>query len=292
MANSIGYASTYVNMLDMINKKESCTSGLEINPLAVRFSAENPKTIYLKDFTFEGLGTYSRSAGYDEGDFDIAWTAYSLTQDRGKKFILDALDSKEALTTILEAGAEFTRTKVIPEIDAIRFAKMFTDCSADATAALTYDTVLAAIDLGIQTLDDAECPQEGRILYVSNEVYKLMKQSGEFFNARIATQNSGNLSREIMTFDGMVIVRVPKTRFYASITLSATDGYTKLGNDLNFIIAHQGSVSAITNYVKPKIVTPDFNNSSDAYIFGYRVFHDLIIPTNKVSNVYIHSKNS
>jgi len=295
MANSIAYATAYLEMLDMIYKKESCTSDLELNPLAVRFSASNPKTIELKDFTFEGLGTYDRSAGYDEGDFDIAWTPYTLTRDRGKKFILDTLDSKEALTTIMEAAAEFTRTKVVPEIDAIRFSTMKTLCGVDAAADLTYDTALAAIDAAIVVLDDAEVPQEGRVLYVSNEVYKLMKQSGEFFNTRISSQNNGVINREIMMFDNMKLVRVPKTRFYSEIDLSATNGYSKTavtGRDINFIIAHAGSVSAITNYVSPKIVEPGFNNNADAFIFGFRVFHDLIIPTNKLSSVYIHTKTS
>lgn len=292
MANTIQYVVDYLNMLDGINKKELVTGDLQVNPLAVRFSSSNPKTIEIKSFAFEGLGDYDRSAGYDEGDFDITWTPYTLTHDRGKKMILDTLDSKEALTTILEAAAEFTRTKVVPEVDAIRFATMAQRCGVDVSGSLTLDTVLESIDTAIQTLDDAECPSEGRILYVSNETYKLMKNSGEFFNTRISSQNNGVINRDIMMFDNMRLVRVPSGRFYTKITLSATNGYAKAvdGKDINFAIAHAGSVAAVTNYVAPKIVEPAQNNSADAYIFGYRMFHDLIIPDNKLSNIYIHAK--
>jgi hypothetical protein len=294
MANSIGYISTYMNLLDSVYKKNSATALLETNPLAVKFSSENAQIVYLKDITVEGLGTYSRSAGYVSGDADVAWTAYTMTQDRGKKFILDALDEKEALTTILEIASVFTREKVVPEIDAYRFEKICTLCGLDVSADLTYDTAISALDTGIAALDDAEVPAEGRVLMVSNAMYALLKQSGEFFNVRIASAVDGNLNREITTFDGMPLVRVPTGRFCNNFDFSATNGFTKTtgSKNLNFVIADKNAVAAITKYVNPKIVAPENNIDADAYVFGFRIYHDLFIPTNKLPGVYIHAKST
>ena len=177
------------------------------------------------------------------------------------------------------------------EIDATRFEKMVSLCSIDVSADLTYDTVIDAIDEGIKTLDDADVPKQSRVMFVSNLVYKLLKQSGEFFNIRVATTSNSILDRDVTTFDSMPLIAVPQTRFYSDIDLSATNGYAKAAGakDLNFVIADSSSVSAITNYIAPKIVTPEYNNDADAFIFGYRVFHDLIIPKNKLNGVYIHT---
>lgn len=155
MANSISYFEVYTNMLDEIYKQGSKTAILEVNPLAVKFSQEDAKTVYLKEITVEGLGTYSRSTGYASGDVDNVHTAYTVSQDRGKKFTLDALDLKQAKLEVLEIAKQFQTEKVVPELDAYRFEKLCTTCSLDASADLTYDTAIEAVDTAIQTLDDA-----------------------------------------------------------------------------------------------------------------------------------------
>lgn len=290
MANnfSTGYVASYLNMLDQINAKASVTKILETSILSIKFAADNAKVVYLQNLTLEGMGTYDRHSGYPVGDADLAQTAYTMATDRGKKFILDALDSKQAQLEILALASEFNRTKVVPEMDAYRFAKLVSLCGMDVEANLTYDTVLNAIDTGIAALDNAEAGMR-RVLYVSNGTYALMKQSGEFFNARIATEMSTELNREITVFDGMPLIRVPATRFYQTCTLSATDGYTNAGKALNFAIVDVDAVAAPVKYLNPKIIAPEMNADNDAYVFGMRVYHDLFVPTNKLNNIYIHA---
>jgi hypothetical protein len=119
-----------------------------------------------------------------------------------------------------------------------------------------------------------------------------MKQSGEFFNVRIA--NSKVIDRDIETFDGMPLIRVPKNRFYNTCTISATDGYSIPGGSkaLNFVIADKNAICAVKKYENPKIVSPANNNDADAYIYGYRTYHDLFVPDNKTDGIYIHAESS
>ena len=292
MSNSIAYTEAYLNLLDQIYAANTATAILEMSKNAVRFSGENSKTVYMQELTVEGLGTYSRSAGYVSGDADVAWTAYTLAQDRGKKFILDALDKEQALIEIMQIAAEFQRTKVTSEVDAYRFEKICTLCSLDVSADLTYDTAIEALDTGIETLDDAEVPVDSRVLFVSNNYYKLMKQSGEWFNVRTAKERI--IDREIETFDGMRIIRVPKNRFYNNFDFSATDGFTIASGakQINFMIADKNAIAAVMKYENPKIVDPKYNSDADAWVYGYRCFHDLFIPTNKKSGVYIHAEST
>lgn len=297
MANSIAYASEYQRMLDMIFKKESCTAILEATASQLRPDLVNAKNVYLRKMSVNGLGTYSRSTGFVSGDATVTWENHALTQERGRKFNIDVMDSVEAYTTIAEIAAEFQRTQVVPEIDAYRFYKMYSLCGTNAQAVLTYDTVVPAIDTGIAALDDLEVPMNNRVLFVSNNAYQLMKQSDDSVKTRIVTGMNNVINREIEIFDGMPLIRVPSGRFNTSITLydgtsggQTAGGFVTAGYDINFMIVPLDIVAGVVKYVAPGIIAPQDNQSADAWIYKYRIYHDLFIGENKVDGVYIHDK--
>lgn len=294
MANSYNFPVAYMNMLDRIYKEAAATSDMTAADGKYRFSAQDAKTIYLKKLAVQGLGSYTRDTGYDSGDVAVTWEAHVMGQDRSKKFILDVLDAMEAYTSIAEIGAEFMRTKVVPEIDAYRFHKICSLCSVDATGTLTADNVIATIRAAIKTLDDAEVPREGRVLYVSSEIYQLMVDSGEFFKTINVTNNSGVINSAIVNFEGMMVKQVPVTRFYTifDFATSGAGGFSVnvSGKAINFMIAYMPEIIAVVKHMSPKIVTPELNQSADGWIYGFRLYHDLFIPENKLAGVYIHSK--
>ena len=296
MGNTIAYASKYLEMLDRIFKANACTAILEASEDKYKFSNEDAKTVYLRTLTLQGLGNYTRASGYDSGDATVAWNSHSISVDRSKKFVLDTLDAREAYQSISELAAEFERTHVIPELDAYRFEKICTLCNVDATADLTDDTAITAVDTGIEALDDAEVPKEGRVMFVSNNMHTLMKQSGEHFNVRLSQQNNGVINRNITTFDDMPLIKVPSARFYNDFDFatSGAGGFTPAAGSkkLNFMIVYAPEVLGIVKHVAPKIIVPDLNQSADGWIYAYRIYHDLFIPTSKLNGVYIHKKNS
>lgn len=297
MSNTVAYASKYLEMLDRVYKANAVTSILEAAASKYRFSASDEKTVYLRTLSLQGLGDYSRATGYDSGDATVAWNAHTFAVDRSKKFNLDAMDAREAYQTIAELGAEFERVHVAPEIDAYRFEKICTLCNVDATADLTDDTTLAAIDVGIATLDDAEVPKEGRVLFVSNTVHTYMKQSNEHFNIRISSApNNGVINRNIEMFDDMPLIPVPSARFYNNFDFAASGagGFSPAAGSkkLNFMIAYAPEICAVKKHVAPKIVSPEVNQTYDGWTYYYRLYHDLFIPTNKLSGVYAHKMSS
>lgn len=293
MSNSIAYAVKYLDMLDRIYKAASATSILEAAASQYKLDTMNEKTVYIRKLALQGLGDYSRANGYDSGDATVTWESHAFAVERSKLFNLDTMDAKEAYFQITELAAEFQRVHVAPEIDAYRFEKMCTLCNIDVSADLTDDTAIAAIDTAVQTLDDAEVPQEGRVMFISNAMYKLMKQSGEFINTRLI-ENPSAINREITTFDGMPLIKVPSARFYNNFDFAASGagGFSPAAGSkaLNFVIAYRPAVLGILRHVAPKIITPDQNQTKDGWLYGYRLVHDLFIPDNKLSGIYIHSK--
>jgi hypothetical protein len=294
MPNTIAFPVKYLQMLDRIYKASAVTSVFEVNPMAVKFASEDERTVYLKEMVLQGLGAYNRATGYDEGTATISWRAYTMTQERSKKFNLDVLDAREAYTSIVEVAAEFERVHVAPEIDAYRIEKLCTECGLDVSADLTDDTVIQAIDTGIKTLNDAEVPQENRALMVSNDVYNLMKQSGEHFNVRMVQQNNGDINRNITMFDDMPVLKVPSARFYNNFDFatSGAGGFAPNGSAkaLNFVIAYLPVIAGVKKHVAPKIIKPEFNADADGWIYAYRLYHDLFVPEQKKNGIYIHSK--
>lgn len=302
MANSMSYPVVYKKKMDEVFKASAVTAILEASPDAVSFKGTEEQEFKIQKLALQGLGTYSRTNGYTDGDITETWETHSFGQDRSRKFGLDAMDEKEAFVKIAKVGAQFTREHVAPEIDAYRFHKICSLCSVDATADLTVDTVVNAIDTGVETLDDAEVPQEGRVMFVSNEVYRLMKNSNEFYQTRVTHDNNvQKINRKISMLDDMPIIRVPKARFYSSFTFydGTTEGQEAGGfvpggsaKQLNFIIAPINILLGIIKYIDPKIVDKKFNTDADKWIYALRVYHELFILENKLSGVYISKKSS
>jgi len=300
MANSVTYAKAYTDKLDEIFKAEAKTAILEASEGMYKFNAENAQEILLQKLSVNGLGTYSRSTGYVAGDATVTWETHTFGQDRGRKFVLDTMDSKEAKLTVARLMSEIMRTQIIPEIDAYRIHQICNLCSIDANADLTVDTVVNAIDEGIEVLDDAEVPEEGRVMYVSNEVYNLMKNSGEFYQTRVTHDNTvAKINRKISMLDDIPIIRMPKARFYQEFTFydGTTGGQTAGGfvpasgaEQLNFMILHPQHIIGVVRHMDPKLIDPKFNTDSDGWVFAARLYHDLFIPENKRDGVYIHKK--
>lgn len=245
------------------------------------------------------LSNYSRNSGFTDGSVTANWESMKLTQDRGKEFNLDVMDNEETLDVM--AGnllGTFIRQKVVPEIDAYRFATLAQKAGiSKATAGtLTDATVGAAIDDAMAKLTNDEVPLEDRILYLTPAVYQMLKRVQPY---RFANGDT-NLNRNFDVFDGMKVVQVPESRFYTKIDIKAgnttgdTGGFAKAtdGAQINFMIVAKSAVIAVAKHVRLRVFTPDENQEMDAYKFQYRIYHDEFVYDNKVAGIYLHAQAS
>ena len=56
------------------------------------------------------------------------------------------------------------------------------------------------------------------------------------------------------------------------------------------MVIHKGALIQDTKHAAPKIITPEYNNDSDGYIFGYRLLSLADVYENKVAGVYASHK--
>lgn len=293
MANSIELAKLYVANLMKIWKLDSLSAILENDALVQTFVGASANEVKLPSMSMDGLGDYDRANGYAHGDVALTWVTRQLTMDRSQSFNIDSMDDLEAMQVPMgNLLAEFMRTKVIPELDAYRFAKIAQGAVAGNRAngtLSTGDDVLSAINAGIVALDNEEVPREGRVLFCTPAVLQLLKD--KVGANRFYTSQDANIGRDITMFDGMQVVVVPQQRFYLGWQ-KAEHGFINEGSRINFMIVAKEAVIPVVKHNPARIWTPAENQDADGYKIAYRIYHDCFLKPNKESGIYIHTIES
>ena len=172
MANAITLAKQFVPMLDEVYKLASLTAKLDGAPELAQQGA-NANELIIPKLTMQGLGDYSRNSGYVNGDVTMTNETVKCNFDRGRMFAVDVMDDLETAGIAFgRLSAEFIRTKVVPELDAFRFASYAgaTGISKVAAGATLADgaAVVAALRVATAKMDEDEVPYEDRHLFITS----------------------------------------------------------------------------------------------------------------------------
>lgn len=288
MANAIALFKKYIDLLDEVYKQSSKTSVLDGDNTLVQTGA-NANEIIVPKLSMDGLANYSRNDGYVQGDVELTMETVKFNYDRGRKFTVDAMDNEETAGVAFgKLSSEFIRTRVVPEMDAFRFASYagIEGISSASGELADGNAVLAALVAAQSKMDDDEVPEENRILYITPTNYNAV-------NAVDTTK-----SKEVLNSFSQII-KVPQSRFYTAIELNdgtseneLAGGYSKAvdGKDINFMIIHTPAVLQYPKHTVNKVISPEDNQTSDGYMFFYRAYGLADVYENKVAGIYLHHK--
>lgn len=298
MANNIELFKKYVPLLDEVYKLSSLTADLDGAPELAR-QGNNVNELIIPKISMDGLANYSRNSGYVDGDVTLTNETVKCNFDRGRMFTVDTLDNMEtAMMAFGRLASEFIRVKVVPELDAFRFATLASISgisTTDAAALSTGANVITALRAAVNKMDEDEVPDNERILYITPTLLGLVRDLDT------------TKSKEVL--DGFAkIVKVPQSRFYTAIkqlsgkvetVTSGSDdqtagGYKKADSakNINFMIIHKPAVIQYQKHVAPKVITPEQNQDADAWKFGYRNVGIADAYENKVAGIYLHKASS
>ena len=300
MPNAITLVSKYLPYLDQVYAYASRSAILDTAGDLVRETAD-AKTVLIAKTSMQGLGDYDRAGekGFVNGDVSLTWESHTLTNDRGRSFQIDAMDDAETIGVAFGTlASEFLRTKVAPEIDAVRFSNYALKAGLSAKGAITKDNVIEAIDAAMTEMKENEVDLTGAVLFLTPTVYTAVKQSDKFSRPLTPGENP---NRNFGMYDGeLLIVEVPQSRFIKGIELSdgktsgqEAGGYDKAadGADINFLIVTPAAIIQLTKHAKMRVFDPDTNQQADAYKIDYRIYHDAWVLENKVKGIYAHTKS-
>lgn len=295
MGNAVALFKKYISLLDEVYKNASKSAVLDSNAANIASGAGANEFIVPK-ISMEGLADYSRNSGYVGGDVTLTNETIKANFDRGRSFTIDAMDNEETAGVAFgRLSSEFIRVKVVPEIDAFRFAVYAGKAGNSAKGVLAIgEDAIKAITAAMSKMDDDEVPEESRILFVTPTIKRLIE-------AMDTTK-----SREIIANFGNRLVTVPQSRFYTAIDqldgttkgetaggyvkhAATADPETAAGQNINFMIVEKSAVIQFEKHVVPSVFSPEENQSADGWKFNYRNYALCDVYENKTAGIYLHS---
>lgn len=283
----------FTTRLDKVIAQETVTGDLNMNQDLLGEMSGNGK-IEIATISMDGLATHKRGQGFTKGGISLTWNPYQLEYERDREFDIDVLDDDERAKLVsASVMGEFARTQVVPEVDAVRFAKLAKNAGTTVKKDLSgADETVAALLEAEQCMEDHGVKLSQCLFYHSAATKKLLRLSNKYQLSAGQAPNS-NFS----TYDEMKMIGVAGDRFYSAIKLldgttsgEEKGGYEKAtdGKALNFIVMAPEAAAAISKHEKLRYFSPDVNQNDDAHLWQYRLFHDLIVYAQKKGLIYAH----
>lgn len=272
---AITLAEKYLPYVDEIFTKESKKSLLTNND----FDFEGAGTVKIYKVSTSEMNDYGRN-GAASGNWsrygavaslDATTETMTLKKDRSFTFAIDKLDSNETGGALAGASAlaRQTRQVVIPEVDTYVYGVMTAGAGTKPAAlALTKANIYEQILTASKVLDDELVPEEGRVLVVTPEVYRIMKLNSEIImNTEVGADD--RKKGVIGNLDGATVIKVPASR---------------LPEGFGFMLAHPCATVAPTKLedYKTHQDPPGINGT----LVEGRIVYDAFVLENKKKAIY------
>ncbi len=303
--NTIELASVFQTELDRKMVADSVTGWMELNEKLVKYNGGNE--IKIADIAMDGLGDYNREEGFPKGGISLKFSTYKMTQDRGRTFTLDAMDVNES-NFIMTAGQVlkiFQQTRVIPEVDSYRYARISQLCMDNNRASYGYSpsasSILEAISADIAMVQDkigTDIPLVVTLSVLTANILYNNEKIAKFLN--VTEFKKGEVTTTVKAINNVPVLAVPSERlktkyvFHNGRDKEKAGGFEAAGDaqDINWIVSAMEAPIAVSKQDKMRIFEPDRNINADAYKMDYRRYHDLWIPKNKLDGIWTNIRGS
>lgn len=296
--NTIEAAKIFMQALDR-QMIEGATSGwMEQNAGQVKYSGGSE--VKIPTISTSGLADYDRDNGYNQGAVSLSYQTKTLTMDRGRQFLLDAMEVDESnfVASAAAVMSEFQRTQIIPEVDAYRYSKIYALAKTANGRIYTpaASTILSTLTADMSTVKDITGDDDLVIImpYIVSDMLDNNEKISKYINVGSFTQ--GKIDVEVKTFNGTPIIRVPSARMKTEYTFNdgKTSGQTNGGftptstaAQINWIITPRTAPIAVSKTDNFKIFEPAVNQKADAWLVQCRKYHDLWIKNNALKGVRV-----
>ena len=290
------YAETFMRELAQKYSREMISNDLTLSNPGIKFL--NAQTIKIPRMTVSGYKDHSRSSmGFNAGTITNDWEPKKLTHDRDVEFAIDPMDIDETNLVVEIANIQnvFEEEQAIPEKDSYRFSKLYTEAKTNKSKGAVIDnTTLTAANIldwfDEQIMDDQSVPQEGRMLYVTSAMNKLLK-SAEGVTRVISAGAAGVIDRRVHALDDVNIKVVPSARFKTKYDF--TNGCTPAAaaKQMNIMLVHPSCVISRDKYAYMKLFTPGTDSrTADKYVYQNRYYTDTFLIERKSCGIAINAE--
>lgn len=299
--NNIEKTKLFQTNLDLLAEQTLKTGFMDNNIGGIKYSGGDEVKIPKMDV--DGQANYDRQKGYVTGAVNLTYETFKMTQDRGRRFTLDAMEVDEAafIPTATRVMGEYQRTRVVPEIDAYRISKLATYAmGVDGDTQVRYgyavdNNIIKEIKKGIKTVRENGVDGEIYILATFDTVSAVEEVA--LGKLQSVTFSQGGIDTRVPSIDGCPLIEVSSNRMYTSIqmldgkTVGQEQGGYKKADDaknINFLIVSKSAPKAVTKQDIVRIFDPETYQDGNSWAIDYRRFHDLWVLDNALKHIYVN----
>lgn len=274
MSNTINLAEKYSDKVQERFYQDSLTQSSFSKDIDMEFVGVKTVKVYevntakLNDYTRSGSNRYGTPEELGDNIYE-----FQMEKDKAFTYTIDKGNAKEQFNIKAAATSlkRQMREVVTPYIDKYRFEVWAKKAGQHValSASPTKSTIAGAIMDATCALDDKFVPQEGRTLYIRNDLYKALKLCDEY--VKLEGIGTKSLVKGVVgEFDGMPVKKVPSSYF-------PTDVY--------FMIIYKGAAISPMKLNDYKIHTDPPGISGDL-VEGRLMFDSFVKPT-KADGIYV-----
>ncbi|RHU85724.1 capsid protein [Clostridiaceae bacterium OM08-6BH] len=296
------YAEIFEKDLAQKYEREMVSNELALSNPGIKFL--NAQTIKIPRITVSGYKDHNRNTtGFNTGTITNDWEPKKLTHDRDIEFVIDPMDIDETNLVLDVANIQntFETEQAIPEKDSYRFSKLYAEAKSYVAKgavvdneALTVANILEWFDEQMSKMDDLSVPQEGRMLYVTSAINKIMKSADGItrtMSVGVGDGSGGVVRRTVHQLDDVHIKTVPSSRFKTKYEFTSGCTPAAAAKQMNAMLIHPSCVISRDKYAYMKLFTPGTDSrTADNYIYQNRYYTDTFLIERKSCGIAINAE--
>lgn len=291
MATPLNYAQQYSQALAQAFPNVLHFGDLYSTPNNGRYKTTGANTIKIpvisttgrKNASRDTIGTFSRNSSNN-------WETKVLTNQRYWDNLIHPMDIDQTnyAMSIQNITQTYNEEQKFPEMDAYCVSKIFADWKALGKApkaiALDETNVLTKFDEMMLGMDEANVPEDGRILYATPFVKKLLKNAANIARQLDIQNNNGEIRRSVTRLDDVIIKSVPSNLM--KTVYDFTQGYVPgVGvKQIYMFLVHPLAVITPVSYQAAALQDPTPTTQMKYYYYE-ESFEDVFILNNKAAAI-------
>lgn len=293
------YAETFERELQKKYSRELTSYALTQSNQNIKFI--NAQTIKVPTLSVSGYKDHTRGGAYNRGTIANGWIPMKLEFDRDIEFAVDPMDIDETNLVVEMANIQntFEEEQAIPEKDCYRYSKLRAEAAAHTADGAKIDTteldksnILEYFDEQMARMDDESVPQEGRLMYITSTVNKLLKEA-EGLTRTISVSAPASINRNVHSIDDVQKIIVPSARLKTAYDFTEGAVPAESAKQINMILVHPTCVISRDKYSYIKLFTPGTDSrTADNYIYQNRYYSDTFIVEKKAPGLFINEAAS
>lgn len=291
MPNSINYATQYSQALAQAYPYVLNFGDLYTTENDTRYRWINGKTIEIPSITTTGRVDSDRDTiATAARNYDNAWEPKTLSNQRKWSTLVHPMDVNQTnqVVSIQNITKVYNEEQKFPEMDAYLVSKVYSDWTGQGQSAktidLTVENILETFDDLMAEMDEERVPANGRILYVTSIVKKLLKRADGITRTVNVKDNNGDVNREVSRLDEVKIVSVPSTLMKTAYNF--TTGWAPGGTakQIQMFLVHPSAIITPISYQFAKLDEPSAG-SEGKYVYFEESFEDVFILNKKAGGI-------